>query len=376
MKVVDVKAVPIAILLEKPLVWATGTTYERNTTIVQVMTDSGITGIGEAAGPPRVVNAIVEILKKRIINENPLNIEALWRKMWGKRSGQFADMIVSAISGIDIALWDIAGKEAGVSINRLLGGVCRRNVKAYATGGYFKPINEIVEEVSRYAEQGFEAVKIKIGFGIDRDLEIVKAVRKAVGFGLGLMVDATEAYDTKTAMKLAGKLCRYEISWLEEPVPSRDIESLAEISSKVDIPIAAGEYEYTRFGFRDMIIRKAVDIIQPDITIAGGLTECKKIADMAEAWHIGCAPHVWGSVVGLAAALHLIASTQNCFILELDRTYNPLRDSLAKDQIKCENGYVEVPEKPGLGIELDPEALKKYNEVALREASLHDTMNP
>jgi D-galactarolactone cycloisomerase len=376
MKITDVKTIPIAVRLEKPLVWATGTTHERNTTLVQVVTDSCITGIGEAAGPPKIISAIIEMLKTRIMNENPLDIEKLWRNMWGRRSGQFADMIISAISGIDIALWDIAGKKTGLPVTSLLGGFCRDKVKAYATGGYFKPVGELAKEVYGYAEQGFKAVKIKVGLGIDKDLEIVKTVRKAVGYDFELMVDANEAYDAPTAIKLARKLSRYDIGWFEEPVHSRDVESLAKISSKVDIPIAAGEYEHTRFGFREMISRKAVDIIQPDVTIAGGLTECRKIAAMAEAWNIGCAPHVWGSAVGLAAAVHLIASTSNCIILELDRTYNPLRENLAKDQIICENGYVKVPKEPGLGIDLDQDVLKRYSEVARKEADLYDTMNP
>ena len=375
MKIVDVKAIPIAAHLEKPLIWATGKTYERNTTLIQVETDEDITGIGEAAGPPKVICTIIETLKKRILNKDPLDIEFLWRSMLGKRSGQFADMVITAISSIDIALWDILGKKTKLPVSKLLGGLYRKKVKAYATGGYFKPIDDLIKEVSEYLNQGFQAVKIKVGFGINKDLEIVKTIRESLGYGFELMIDATEAYEASTAIKLARKIGRYEIGWFEEPVSSRDVESLAEVSSKVDIPIAAGEYEHTRFGFKDMITRRAVDIVQPDATIAGGLTECKKIAAMAEAWHIKCAPHVWGSIVGLAAHLHLIASTPNCLMLEFDRTFNPLREELAKDPIICKNGYVEVPKKPGLGIEFDLKTLKKYSDFALKKASLYNVMN-
>jgi len=376
MKIVDVKAIPIAAHLEKPLIWATGKTYERNTTLIQVETDEDITGIGEAAGPPKVISAIIEMLKKRVLNKDPLDIEFLWRSMLGKRSGQFADMVITAISGIDIALWDILGKKTKLPVSKLLGGLLREKVKAYATGGYFKPLNNLVNEVSEYLNQGFQAVKIKVGFGINKDIEIVKTIRESLGYDFELMIDATEAYEASTAIKLARKIERYEIEWFEEPVSSRDVESLAEVSSKVDIPIAAGEYEHTRFGFKDMITRRAVDIVQPDATIAGGLTECKKIAAMAEAWHIKCAPHVWGSAVGLVAHLHLIASTSNCLLLEFDRTFNPLREELAKDPIICKNGYVKVPKKPGLGIELNLKALKKYSDFALKKASLYNVMNP
>jgi D-galactarolactone cycloisomerase len=242
--------------------------------------------------------------------------EWIWREIYSRyRDHGQKGSIIQGLSGIDIALWDLKGKFLGQPIHRLMGGPLRSEVRAYATGLYRRdegrPDVYLAEEAAGYASEGFNAVKLKVGFGVAEDARVTKAIRDAIGPTVGLLVDANHAYDAVSAIQLGRKIEGLDIGWFEEPVPPEDVASHRKVREALTIPIASGECEFTRFGFRNLITTHAVDIVQPDTCSAGGLSECKKIADFAETYNLRYAPHVWGSGIALAAALQLLAVTQS-----------------------------------------------------------------
>jgi len=378
MEIIDVKAFPLSFPLEEAAHDATGKWKEWNTVIVKVYADDGTIGIGEVGpihgGGMEVFKAIIEgKLKKMVIGENPFDREKLFEKMLGHGTSAYAfgtkGAIVSAVASIDIALWDLVGKVLKVPIYDLLGGKCREKIPAYASGFFGKagkPLTpeECAREALLYVDEGFTAMKMKVGFDSKSDLKRVKAVRDAIGPDIDLMVDANQSYSFPLAVKMARLFGKYDITWLEEPIPINDIEAMAALTSIVEIPIAAGENYYTRYEFRDLLVKRAVDIIQPDIIHAGGVTECKRIASMANAWNIPCAPHIH-STVGMVASIHLLASIPNGLVAEYITRggSSALRDELFTRPLRIKNGYIEVPKGPGLGIELNEETLKKYSSL-------------
>jgi D-galactarolactone cycloisomerase len=317
-------------------------------------------------------------LKPLLIGQDPFDREMLWERMYAKmRDYGQKGLPIEAISGIDIALWDIMGKALGLPVHKLLGGAMRDRVMAYATGLYYREAEdltqELIQEALAYIKEGFSAIKMKIGgLAPAEDLENVRAVREAMGPDILLMVDANHAYNPMTAIQVGRELERYQIAWFEEPVIPEDIQGYLEVKEALALPIAGGECEYTRFGFRELICRRAVDILQPDTCKTGGLSEAKKIAALASAWGIPYFPHVWGTPVALAAGLHLLASlpeTPSCRnplpfhqvpVLEFDRTPHPIREELAAQPILPEGGWLRVPMAPGLGVEVREETLDKY----------------
>ena len=281
-------------------------------------------------------------------------------------------MPISALSGVDIALWDLKGKHYGVPIYRLMGGPLRSQVDAYATGTYRKetgdPFVYIVDEVAGYAAEGFKGIKLKIGFDAEEDAALVAAVREAIGPDLPLMLDANHGYDVIEAIRFGRQIETHDVRWFEEPVPPEDLDGYREIKAALSIPLAGGECEYTRYGFREVLTRRAIDIVQPDTCAAGGLSECKKIADMANAFGVRYLPHVWGTAIGLAAALQLLAVLPRTPparrplepILEFDRSEHPFRQAIVTTPIEHERGVVQIPDGPGLGIEIDRAALERF----------------
>ena len=376
MKITDIETLPLSCPLKEFIGDATARWKAWNALLVQVFTNEGIAGIGEISPlhgeEMDIFEAIIQNkLKKIIIGEDPLDRERLWDKMLGKGSGSFVlgseGAIVSAIAGIDIALWDIVGKALNIPIYKLLGGSYREEIRLYASALFNRvtgpPLTseELAEEASGYVKEGFTAIKMKVGFDAKRDLRNIAAVREAIGPDIDLMVDANQGYSFPVALKVARQLEKYNICWFEEPIPCHDLDASAELAAAVDVPIALGENEYTRYRFRDILVKRAADIIQPDIIHAGGITECKRIVSMASAWQVPYVPHIY-STVGLVGSLHLIASTSNAFIAEYikGRGEWPLRNELFTEPLKIERGCIEVPKGPGLGIKLREDALEKY----------------
>jgi L-alanine-DL-glutamate epimerase-like enolase superfamily enzyme len=352
--------------------WSGGATRQRNAVLLRITTDNGIVGmgeIGESAFLPRVVEKIIDCrLKPMLIGEDPFDIEKLMQKLfirsahWGRKG-----VAVAVISGIDIALWDIMGKALGVPVYELLGGKYRTRFRVYASAGMAKPLPALIDELKDYIAQGYTGVKLRIGKEDPvEDIAIVREVRKAIGDDIALMVDAGQCYtdfpwDYHTALRVCKKLEDCDLFWLEEPLMPDDLEGFVRLTANTSVPIVAGENEFTKYGFKELIARHAVDMIQPDVTRTGGILECKKVAGMAAAFGMKCAPHIFGSGVGLMANMHFMASTPNAFIMEHDKTLNPLREAMLMEPLVYENGYVKLVEGiPGIGAELTDETIRKY----------------
>ena len=256
----------------------------RQALLVEITTEDGLSGVGEAYGPAIVNKTIVdELYRPRLIGRDPLDTSVIWEDLYGTfRDYGRKGMPIASISAVDIALWDLKGKALGQPVYKLLGGPFRTRVRAYATGLYRHQVPDnasaLAREAEGYAREGFRAMKMKVGFGIDEDTTNVRAVREAIGPDLGLMMDANHAYDAGHAIRLGQRVERYDIGWFEEPVVPEDVDGYLQVKQAVRMPIAGGEAEYTRWGFRELTARKAVDILQPDICACGGFTEALRIA--------------------------------------------------------------------------------------------------
>lgn len=372
MKITAVTPYVMRLKLDEPFYTSQGWIDTRVALLVKVMTDEGIYGWGECYGAhPEITSTIIERMwSPLLLGADPFDTEVLWELQYRTIRGHKGPTL-AAMSGIDIALWDIKGKAAGLPVSKLLGGVFRDSIRCYASGMYMSAAEDLpkalADEAVSYVRAGYTGVKMKIGIGPEKDIEIVSAVREAIGSETILMVDANCAYDAGTAIRLGRVLEDLGVYWFEEPVPPTDIQGYIAVKSALDIYVAGGELEYSRYGFRDLVVNRAADIIQPDLCWAGGLTEGKKIAAMCEAFGLRCLPHVWGTPVAVAANLHFIASLPALYsiadplepLIELDRSPNPIRDALDTckiiDQI---NGRIKVPTGPGLGIDVDEEVMR------------------
>jgi D-galactarolactone cycloisomerase len=307
-----------------------------------------------------------------VLGANPLDVEVLWHRMYhATRDYGRKGSVMAAISAIDIALWDIAGKRYGVPIYQLLGGAFRTRVQAYATGFYRisgpGEAERLADEALGHVEAGFSTMKVKLGFGVSDDLRVMHAIRVALGDrAVTLMVDTNHAYGRTDALRLGRFLEIFNLRWYEEPVAPEDYAGYRELRSALTIPIAGGENEHSLYGFRELIGQRCVDIAQPDVGSAGGFTACRHIIALAQAHGVAVNPHVWGSAVGQAAALQLIAAIPVAHhslqptepIFEYDCSAHPFRQSLVKQPIEHLGGWVEIPTQPGLGIEVDRQALQ------------------
>ncbi len=359
--------------LEQPFQSSNAQFNARRHCLVAVQCADGTTGWGECLGPADITAAAVQMMAPLLIGENPLHIEPLWTRLYNQfRDPGQAGVIVQAISGIDIALWDIFGKHTNMPIYQLLGGAYRTRIPAYATGGFRAVqgdrIATLSREIQSYYNDGFRAFKIKIGFGLQTDINSVKAVRDIIGNDSILMVDANHGYDVCDAIQLAKRLEPYCIEWFEEPVLPELLHGYKRLRQSQNIPVAGGETWYTKWGMQRAIAADAVDILQPDICGAGGFSECKKIIALCEVHGVRLVPHVWGTGVAIAASLHLHAilppappayEARQAYI-EFDRTHNPFRQAILQTPIDCDNGYVQVPTGAGLGIAIDMDTVTKY----------------
>ena len=385
MKITDIKT--YALQAKLPEFFGASQTWgnTRSVVLVEVHTDEGIVGYGEAgAGRQQQANrAIVEgELKPMLIGENPLGIEAIWQKVnRSLLSGLNRGMPVQALSGIDMALWDVLGKALNVPVYQLWGGAVRMQVPVYATGLYYTAGPDLAkaraDEAAGYIAQGFKAVKMKIGaLSIKDDLKQVEAVRKAIGPDTTLLVDANQAYNAYAAIRMGRGLAEYDVACFEEPVPYDDVTSYLEVKAALaplGIAIAGGECLYTTFAFRDFISKRAFDIAQPDICNTGGPSDTRRIANMAHAWGVQVFPHVWGGPFAVASSLHLMATlplnppARNPMpffqepIMEFDRTPNPLREQLGSPKIDQHDGVIDVPQGPGWGVEVNRDIIERYS---------------
>lgn len=360
MKITQVRTYDLRYPVQRPFANSCSWNQARTLGIVEVVTDAGHTGWGEGAVTPPAA-----VLDAHVLGRDPFDVEVVGRDLVG------AGCSMAAVSGVDIALHDLMGLAIDRPCHQLLGGAVRERVPAYASGLFLMDADEptagMAEEAAGYVEMGFGAVKMKIGFGARVDAERVAAVRAAIGEELLLAVDANCAYNAGTALESIRSIQEQNIYWYEEPVPPEEIEAYLEIRSRAAMRIAGGEFLQGLGAFRDLVSRRAVDIVQPDVSIAGGFTACRQIQALAAAHGVQVLPHMWGSAIRLAATLHWQAVIPDApglrpepCLFELDMTENALRTQLAVSPIEMVDGAIPVPGGPGLGIEIDREVLERY----------------
>ena len=358
---------------------------ERNSLLVKITDDDGRVGWGEGGqyGPPEpVASAIRDVFAPLLIGEVAGSPVATSERLYAfSRDFGQKGTYVEAISAIDIALWDLWGKTLGLPVHVLMGGAFRTSLHAYATGCYYpdrpwemsRLLGDIEAEAASYVESGFDILKMKIGLlSIKEDLQRVAAVRRAIGDGIRLLVDCNHAYSAVNAIRIGRALEDYDVHWIEEPVVPEDRVGYRRVRDAIAVPVAGGEAEFTRYGFRDLFLQGCLDIAQPDICVCGGLSEFMKIEALASSFGVLTVPHVWGSGIALAAALQALATIpprphtanpvplQNEPIVEFDRKHNPLRDDLLIENFSLKDGNLDVPMGPGLGVTVDESVLKKY----------------
>ena len=330
--------------------------------VIKIDTDEGVTGLGLAGGVDRSVGIgreLVDHLKLFVIGQDPFDTERIWDEMWQPKLVGRRGLSTRIISGIDIALWDLKGKATGQPVYKLLGGYVD-SIPVYIAGGYYeegKTLEDLAQEMLIALETGATAVKMKIGgVPIKEDVERVRVVREAIGPDAKLMVDANCAYRYYEAIDIARKMEPYDIFWFEEPVNPDDYRGHKLITEATTIPIATGENEYTRYGFRDLIESRSAAILQPDALIMGGVTEFMKVAAMAQSHDLPLASHGTQDV-----HIHLMTAIPNGLILEYYSTStDPLRTEMLVENLQVVDGFVSPPNKPGLGIEPNEEVLGRY----------------
>jgi D-galactarolactone cycloisomerase len=370
-KITSVTAMPLAVPLSEELRWGAMSVNVKGGIVVRVTTDAGVDGVGEAgfsaAYFPTVGPIVNQQLAPLIVGEDPRDIGALWQRMfdathmWGRRGIE-----TYALSGVDMALWDLLGKLANQPVYRLLGAV-KPKARAYFAPS-LKSAGEVAREtVDAVAQNGFTAVKLRVNGDIRSAVALVKEVRAAVGDEIELMVDANMAYYRRDALRLARELEQLGVWWLEEPIACHSLTQYVEdhtwLADRVEMSLAGGESLFTRFEYLELAERRTFDVLQPDCASVGGISEAKRVADLASAWNLLCVPHVAcssGTGIGLAAGLHLVLASQNAPLLEVDAYGGPGWDGLLADPLVVNDGYVEALEAPGLGVELASDAFDRF----------------
>ena len=386
MKISSIKSHVLRYELDKELGYSQQYYKHRTAHLIEVETDEGITGWGECFGPGNIALAnkyIVEkVIQPLIIGEDPINKEYIWHKVYNllRDSGQ-KGMPIQALSGIDIALWDILAKKAKLPLYQLLGGKTNNKIPVYGYGMMLqkKTVEELCElfkkEANQIKEKNFKAMKMKVGLGPKDDLKLVSAVREAIGDNFKLMVDANHAYNKNDALYVGRGLDEMDIYWFEEPVAPEDYDSYKELKEKLKTNIAGGEAEFTKYGWNQLIKNNCIDIAQPEVCGLGGITEYLKISALAQANFIPIVNHVWGSALSVAVNLHLLTSLPDMpgglfptkSMLEFDTTEkNIFITDLAEekfsilDQVKDKNGFASPLENIGIGINPKKDFIKEY----------------
>ena len=355
----------------------------RSAHLVRIGTDDGIVGWGECFGPGTVAVAnatiVEEVIQPLIVGMDPIDREVIWHRVYNLlRDHGRGGMPVQAQSGVDIALWDIAGKVTGLPLHQLLGGRFRETVPVYGYGMMLQRVDDLAErfaaEAASLVDGGFRAVKMKIGRGPNEDIELVRAVRDAIGADVELMVDANHCYSATEALRVSRALEGLDVAWFEEPVAPEDLEGYRRLRSALDVPIAGGETAFTRWGWRELIEGRCLDIAQPEVCALGGITEYQKVLALAHANFVPVVNHVWGSAVAVATNLHLLTAMPDLPggahpsspKLEFDTTPNRFLDELLETPLDiraqvAEHGRAGPPRGPGIGVTPDESVLARYD---------------
>lgn len=373
MKIAAIETFDLIAPLEHPFGWSQGWLDERSTTLVKVIADDGLVGWGEGAGAALINGLLAPLL----IGQDPMDRTGLWERLFHAlyNGNNAVGLAGSALSALDMALWDLAGKATDLPVYALLGGKVRDKIAVYATGLYYTEgefPDRLLDEARGYVAEGFKGMKTKVGgLSIAEDVARVRALRDAIGPDVHLMVDANEAYNATTAIRIGQKLAELDLVWFEEPVNAQDLDAYLEVKAALPMAIAGGENLRTRYEFKPYLTRRAYDIVQPDVMHCGGITEMQRICAIANACGIQVNPHVWGSPVMIAATLHLAATLPPCPparnalpylqepVMEFDRTPNTIRQTICAVPFEHEDGFVRVPTGPGLGIEVDEAVVER-----------------
>ena len=357
----------------------------RSAHLVEVRTDAGLTGWGECFGPGNVAIAnktIVEkVIQPMVLGHDPLDRDVIWHKVYNllRDHGQ-KGMPIQALSGVDIALWDLAGKISGLPLCKLVGGKHRDRVAVYGYGMMLKRedlashVARFKDEAARIKTEGYVGTKMKVGLGLAEDIQLIEAVRRGVGDDYRFMVDANHCYTTADAMEVGRALDEMKAYWFEEPVAPEDLEGYRELRAKLNTRIAGGEAEFTRWGWRRLLEGRCLDIAQPEVCGLGGVSEYLKVLALTHAHMTPIVNHVWGSAVAVATNLHLLAAMPPLPgghhasepMLEFDTTDNRFRDELLctplgiQEQVAKSGGYASIPEGPGLGIDVDRDFVTRH----------------
>ncbi|WP_432093398.1 mandelate racemase/muconate lactonizing enzyme family protein [Streptomyces sp. bgisy100] len=335
-------------------------------TLVKVHAEDGTVGIGECYGLPSpqvTATVVASVLEPLLVGEDALATTAVWERLYQGQAagGHNRGFYLEAMAGIDLALWDLRGKHAGVPVHRLLGGPVRDRVDCYASPvALHADPDASARQALGYVAEGFNALKVKIGRGERVDRAHLSAVRAAVGDDIEILTDVNCAYDLDEATRVGAVLADLGISWFEEPLQVDDLANLAELRRRTGLTVVNGETHFTRFDLRDSLLHGAIDVFMPNVARSGGITEATRLAALASAFHVDIAPHGVGSGISLCAALHLCAATPNLRTYEYNRLPNPIRERILRNPPEFRAGALTVPQGPGLGFVLDEDAVDRY----------------
>ncbi|ARS40386.1 enolase [Sphingobacteriaceae bacterium GW460-11-11-14-LB5] len=353
-------------------------------TLVVITTDSGLQGFGEAKAAvgscgicASIVNCIENELKPMLLGKSVKNITRLWEEMYNGTRDHYAlsrgrkfpilgrrGLTISAMSGIDTALWDLKGKMLNVPVADLLGGACRTKMPAYASGGWADEQN-IGEQLMGYVNKGFKGVKMRVGVmddTVQKSINRVKAARAALGPDIKLMVDAHGTFSVPEAKQFCRGVEDCNVYWFEEPISPDNRKGTAEVRAATDIPIAAGESEFTSFDIHDLLQIRAIDVVQPDAAIIGGISEAMRVSHLASVHQVELAPHCWGSAFSFMAGLTVAFASASATIIEFSLGGNPMMYDLVNEQIAVVNGEISAPTAPGLGLTPNWDFVKQFKQ--------------
>ncbi|WP_299641509.1 mandelate racemase/muconate lactonizing enzyme family protein [uncultured Ruegeria sp.] len=386
MKITRVNSHVLAYDLPEPLGYSQQYYHRRTAHLVEVETDEGITGWGECFGPGNIALAnkgiVEQVIQPMILDMDPLDRDVIWHKVYNllRDHGQ-KGMPLQSLSGVDIALWDIAGKVAGLPLHKLIGGTHRDRIQVYGYGMMLRPesadslVSRFVDEAAAIRDMGFCATKMKVGLGPKDDVRLIEAVRRGVGDEFRFMIDANHAYTTHDAFYVGRAMEEFDPYWFEEPIAPEDLDGYRELRKGLNVNISGGEAEFNRWGWRALLESRGLDIAQPEVCALGGITEYLRVLALCHAHFTPVVNHVWGSAVAVATNMHLLAAMPplpgGLFpwepMLEFDTTDNKFRDDLLKDplnlqsQVASTGGFAAVPNGPGLGVEPDRDFIRHYS---------------
>lgn len=365
-RITDVIAHPLSQTLPKPTVTSWGTYSQVSIVLVEVRTDAGIIGVGEtlARFSPKAYTELIETsLKPRLVGQDARNIGALWQSMRRSLSGRAGGMLIEAIAGVDIALWDILGKAAGLPVAKLLGGMGRERIDVYAAAVNWVDDAEADRELERYINEGFPRIKVKVANPVKEACRRIERLRKRAGDDIGLCVDANWAYNLDEAIEVGRALGANGYFWFEEPLPPENEQGYEELRKRCDVPIAAGESNFTADQAQRLVANRTLSVLQPDVARAGGISETRRMADYAGLHDVAYAPHIGMSgIICETASVHLAAALPNFRVMECECDLSLFKRELADLDPGClrqRNGTLDVPTGPGLGIEINWDAVKR-----------------